>query len=71
MLVAGSWSFRVTCNEPLCLGLWGLAYSFRFSGCSFFTGAFVPQETICVVLRGLCSLQQPEEGNVLKGETSL
>lgn len=49
MLVAGNWSFRVTCNEPLCLELWGLAYSFRFSGCSFFTGAF------CTTRDYLCS----------------
>lgn len=47
MLVAGSWSFCVTCNEPLCLGLRGLAYSFLFSGCSFFTGAFLYHKRLC------------------------
>lgn len=48
MLVAGNWSFCFTCNEPLCLELWGLAYSFRFSGCSFFTGAFLYQKRLSV-----------------------
>lgn len=47
MLVAGSWSFCVTCNEPLCLGLWGLAYSFLFFWLQLFYWCFLYHKRLC------------------------